>query len=83
MNRTGGDADNRLAIASIASAAAGVLHATAAGIHAEHPELARLFVVLAVAQVGVAVWGFVRPGRDAPGHSRPRPGKRRASGLRR
>ena len=66
MNPTAsGDADNRLAIASIASAAAGVLHATAAGIHAEHPELARLFVVLAIAQVGAAVWGFVRPGRFA------------------
>ena len=65
MNRTGGDADSRLAIASIASAAAGVLHATAAGIHADHPELARLFVVLTIAQVGVAVWGFVRPGRLA------------------
>ena len=61
MNRIDGDADNRLAIASIASAAAGVLHATAAGIHAEHPELARLFVVLAVAQLSVAVWGFVAP----------------------
>jgi hypothetical protein len=66
MNQGGdGAADNRLAIASIASAAAGVLHAAAAGIHAEHPELARLFVVLAVAQMGVAVGGFVRPGRFA------------------
>src|SRR6187551_1881955 len=65
MDRTDGGADNRLTIAAIASAAGGVLHATAAGIHAEHPELARLFVVLAVAQVGAAVWGFVRPGRVA------------------
>jgi hypothetical protein len=62
MNRTD---DNRLAIASIASVAAGVLHAAAAGIHAEHPELARVFVVLAVGQMGAAVWGFVRPGRFA------------------
>jgi hypothetical protein len=65
MNRTEGAADNRLAIAAIASAAAGVLHAAAAGIHAEHPELARVFVVLAVGQMGAAVWGFVRPGRFA------------------
>jgi hypothetical protein len=65
MNRTEGAADNRLAIAAIASAAAGVLHAAAAGIHAEHPELARMFVVLAVGQMGAAVWGFVRPGRFA------------------
>jgi hypothetical protein len=65
MNRTDGAADNRLAIAAIASAAAGVLHAAAAGIHVEHPELARVFVVLAVGQMGAAVWGFVRPGRFA------------------
>jgi hypothetical protein len=65
MERTGGGADNRLAIASIASAAGGVLHATAAGIHAEHADLSRVFVVLAVAQMGAAVVGFVRPGRAA------------------
>ncbi|HZB39475.1 MAG TPA: hypothetical protein VE487_00835 [Ilumatobacter sp.] len=65
MDKTGGAADNRLAIASIASAAGGVLHATAAGIHAEHAELSRVFVVLAVAQMGAAVVGFVRPGRSA------------------
>jgi hypothetical protein len=65
MDRTGVTADNRLAIASIASAAGGVLHATAAGIHAEHPELSRVFVILAVAQMGAAVVGFVRPGRFA------------------
>jgi hypothetical protein len=65
MDRTDGGADNRLEIAAITSAAAGVLHAAAAGIHADHPELSRLFVVLAGAQMGVAVWGFVRPGRMA------------------
>jgi hypothetical protein len=54
-----------LSIPAIASAAAGVMHATAAGIHADHPDLARLFIALAVAQVGAAVWGFVRPGRQA------------------
>jgi hypothetical protein len=63
MDRTDGGPDNRLAIGAIASAAGGVLHAAAAGIHADHPELSRIFVVLAVAQMGAAVWGFVRPGR--------------------
>ena len=63
MDRTDGVPDNRLAIGAIASAAGGVLHATAAGIHADHPQLSRIFVVLAVAQMGAAVWGFVRPGR--------------------
>jgi hypothetical protein len=65
MDRTGAAADNRLAIAAIASAGGGVLHATAAGIHAEHAELSRVFVILAVAQMGAAVVGFVRPGRLA------------------
>jgi hypothetical protein len=41
------------------------MHAAAAGIHAEHAELSRVFVALAVAQMGVAVLGFVRPGRLA------------------
>jgi hypothetical protein len=67
MDRTGAAADNRLAIAAIASAGGGVLHATAAGIHAEHAELSRVFVILAVAQMGAAVVGFVRPGRLAAG----------------
>jgi hypothetical protein len=42
-----------------------VLHAAAAGIHADHPGLARLFVALAVAQLAVAVLGFLRDGRLA------------------
>ena len=69
MDRTGAAADNRLAIAAIASAGGGVLHATAAGIHAEHAELSRVFVILAVAQMGAAVVGFVRPGRLAAGRT--------------
>jgi hypothetical protein len=64
MDPSGG-ADNRLAIPAIASAAAAILHATAAGIHADHPDLSRLFVALAVAQAGAAIFGFVRPGRWA------------------
>src|SRR5215211_1717317 len=65
MDRTGDVTDNRLVIASVASVAAGVLHAAAAGIHADHPDLSRTFVVLAVVQIGAAVVGFVRPGRFA------------------
>lgn len=53
-----------LAIAAVASAAAAVLHATAAGIHAEHTTLSRIFVGLAVAQLGVAVLGFLHSARS-------------------
>ena len=42
---TGGAAGGRLAIAAIGSAAAALLHGAAAGIHADTPGLARLFVV--------------------------------------
>ncbi|HEY5664872.1 MAG TPA: hypothetical protein VIS05_12650 [Ilumatobacter sp.] len=56
-----------LAIAAIASAGAGVLHAAAVGIHAEHAGLSRVFVALAAAQVAVAIAGFLRPGRLAAG----------------
>jgi hypothetical protein len=55
----------RLAIAAIASVAAGVMHAAAAGIHADHPALARLFVAVALAQGAVAVLGFLRDDRLA------------------
>ena len=53
------------AVAAIASAGAAVIHAAAAGIHADTPGLARLFIVLAVAQAAVAVLGFVRTDRPA------------------
>jgi hypothetical protein len=52
-----------LAIPAIASAGAAVLHATAAGIHADHPTLSRIFVALAVAQAAVAIFGLLRGGR--------------------
>ena len=39
-----------LAVAALASLGAGAVHAAATGIHAEHPELARLFVVVTVQQ---------------------------------
>lgn len=54
-----------LAVAAIASLGAGAVHAAATGIHAEHPQLARLFVVVAVAQLGVGLWALLRPMRAA------------------
>ena len=54
-----------LAVAAIASLGAGAVHAAATGIHAEHVGLARLFVVAAVAQLGVGLWALVRPAKLA------------------
>ncbi|MEP7201243.1 MAG: hypothetical protein ABI894_01465 [Ilumatobacteraceae bacterium] len=45
------------------SIGAGIIHATAAGVHAEHPELARLFILGAVAQIGVGIVAWSRPSR--------------------
>lgn len=42
--------------AAYASIGAGVLHGTAVGLHADHPTLSRIFLLLTVAQV---VWGLV------------------------
>jgi hypothetical protein len=56
-----------LAIGAVASAAAAVLHAAASGIHADHVGLARIFIALAVAQLGAAVLAFVRSDRWASG----------------
>src|SRR5687767_6429013 len=50
-------------IASMASIGAGAVHAAAAGIHAEHPNLARLFVMVAVLQLGGGLLGLARPNR--------------------
>jgi hypothetical protein len=52
-----------LATAGVASVAAGVVHAGAIGIHAEHPTLARLFIVVAVFQLAFGVVALVRPSR--------------------
>lgn len=54
-----------LAVAAIASLGAGAVHAAATGIHAEHPRLAQLFVITAVAQLSVGLWALVRPSRLA------------------
>ncbi len=60
-----GSTPPRLAIPAIASAGAAVLHATAAGTHAEMAGLARVFMILAIAQAGAAIIGFVRADRLA------------------
>ncbi len=52
-----------IAVAAVASFGAGAIHAAAAGIHAEHPQLARLFVLCAAAQLGFGLWAAVRPTR--------------------
>jgi hypothetical protein len=52
-----------LTIAVMTSIGAGIIHAAAAGVHAEHPQLARLFILCAVAQVGVGLLALARPSR--------------------
>ena len=47
----------------LASVGAGVIHAAAVGIHAEHPTLSRLFVAVAAAQILVGLVTLVRGGR--------------------
>lgn len=56
-----------LATAALASIGAGAIHAAATGIHAEHPQLARLFVAVTVAQLTVGVLALVRPTRVGAG----------------
>ena len=47
----------------LASMGAGAIHAAAAGVHAEHTTLSRLFVAVAVAQILVGLVTFLRGGR--------------------
>ncbi|MGD9999205.1 MAG: hypothetical protein AB7U39_19975 [Ilumatobacteraceae bacterium] len=64
-----GDSSSRrlpgLATASAMSIAAGAIHAAATGVHAEHPQLARIFVVTAALQLGAGLLGLARPSRVA------------------
>lgn len=53
-----------IAIAGMASLGAGAVHAAAIGIHAEHPQLARIFVVCAVLQLGAGLLCLLRPNRS-------------------
>ena len=52
-------------LAGLASIGAGAIHAGAAGLHAEHVTLARLFVAVAVAQLAVGLLALVKGGRLA------------------
>ena len=47
----------------LASIGAGVIHAAAVGVHAEHPTLSRLFVAIAAAQILVGLVTLLRGGR--------------------
>lgn len=48
-------------LAGFAALGAGALHASAVGLHAETPQLARIFVVMALVQLGVGVTLVLRP----------------------
>jgi hypothetical protein len=52
-----------LAVAGVASIGAGIIHAAAIGIHTEHQSLVRLFIAVAVLQIGWGVLAVVRPTR--------------------
>ena len=52
-----------LATAAVASIGAGIVHAAAIGIHAEHVTLARLFIGVAVFQVAFGLVALLRPRR--------------------
>jgi hypothetical protein len=52
-----------LTIAAMTSIGAGVIHAAAAGVHAEHPQLARLFILCSIAQVGAGLIALARRSR--------------------
>ena len=52
-----------LATAAVASVGAGIVHAGAIGIHAEHVTLARLFIAVAVFQLTFGLIALLRPKR--------------------
>jgi hypothetical protein len=52
-----------IATAALTSIGAGVVHAGAIGIHAEHPTLARLFVAVACYQLGWGLLALLKPSR--------------------
>jgi hypothetical protein len=56
---------DRAQFAGLASAGAGAIHLVAAGIHAEHPSLARIFVILGAAQVIAGLVLALGAGRGA------------------
>ncbi len=52
-----------LLVGALASIGAGAIHAAAAGVHSEHPWLARIFVIFAAAQIIAGAAALLRPGR--------------------
>lgn len=50
-----------IAIAGLASVAAGAIHGGAIGLHAEHPQLARIFIVMTLLQLAWGVAVLLRP----------------------
>jgi hypothetical protein len=52
-----------LTMAAMTSIGAGVIHAAAAGVHAEHQQLARLFILCSIVQIGVGLAALARPNR--------------------
>ena len=52
-----------LAVAGLASLGAGAIHAAASGIHAEHPQLARLFIMCAILQILAGLAALLRGSR--------------------
>ena len=52
-----------LTIAAMTSIGAGVIQAAVAGVHAEHPQLARVLIICAVAQIGAGIVALARPNR--------------------
>src|ERR1700712_5216139 len=52
-----------LVVAGAAAIGAGAIHAAPAGIHADHPQLARIFVVCAALQLATGLWVLIRPTR--------------------
>ena len=50
-----------IAIAGLASIAAGAIHGGAIGLHAEHPQLARIFIVMTLLQLSWGLTMLLRP----------------------
>lgn len=50
-----------LVIAALASLGAGIIHGVAVGLHAEHPQAARLFIIVALAQLAWGLTALLRP----------------------
>jgi hypothetical protein len=52
-----------LLISGVASLSAGAIHAAAVGSHAEHPAVARVFIFVALFQLGLGALALARPSR--------------------